>query len=60
MAALAFFSRVSDPRFGGMYLTILNTVTNIGYYWPISACLWLLDILTMKSCTDEKMQVSHA
>ena len=26
----AFFNRVSDPRMGGAYLTLLNTIANMG------------------------------
>ena len=34
VAQMAFFNRVSDPRIGGTYLTMLNTLANLGAQWP--------------------------
>ncbi|KAL1507345.1 hypothetical protein AB1Y20_008191 [Prymnesium parvum] len=34
VAQMAFFNRVSDPRIGGTYMTMLNTVANLGGQWP--------------------------
>ena len=56
IALNAFFARVSDPRFGGVYLTLLNSVNNIGGSWPSTACLWLVEFLTIKSCHDSKVK----
>lgn len=50
VAGQAFFSRISDPRYGGTYLTLLNTVNNLGTRWPVSLALFLMDILTWKKC----------
>lgn len=47
---MAFFSRVSDPSIGGSYMTLLNTLANLGGKWPSSLCLWLLPKLTISSC----------
>lgn len=33
VAQMAFFSRVSDPAIGGTYMTLLNTIANIGGKW---------------------------
>lgn len=33
VAQMAFFSRVSDPIIGGTYMTLLNTIANIGGKW---------------------------
>ena len=30
VAVMAFFARISDPAVGGTYMTLLNTVTNLG------------------------------
>lgn len=51
VALLAFHSRVSDPSIGGTYMTLLNTITNLGGSWPSFVSLWLLDILTFKHCS---------
>ncbi len=36
---MAFFNRVSDPRIGGTYLTMLNTLANLGAQWPGTVAL---------------------
>lgn len=30
VSQMAFFATVSDPKIGGTYMTLLNTVTNLG------------------------------
>ena len=34
VSQMAFFNRVSDPRIGGSYMTLLNTMANLGYQFP--------------------------
>ena len=34
VAQMAFFNRVSDPKIGGTYMTMLNTISNLGGQWP--------------------------
>ena len=48
---MAFFARVSDPSIGGTYMTLLNTVSNLGSKWPNILALWLLPSLTYSRCT---------
>lgn len=33
VAQMALFSRVSDPVIGGTYMTLLNTIANVGSKW---------------------------
>lgn len=33
VAQMAFFSRISDPVIGGTYMTLLNTIANVGAKW---------------------------
>ena len=47
---MSFFARVSDPSIGGTYMTLLNTLANLGSKWPTSTSLSLLDFLTTKKC----------
>lgn len=47
---MTFFSHVADPSIGGTYLTLLNTVANIGRLWPTSVALWMLPKLDMSLC----------
>ncbi len=30
---MAFYARVADPAMGGSYMTLLNTITNLGSMW---------------------------
>lgn len=46
----AFFAKVSDPRVGGTYMTIWNTVDTLGGTWPATLSLWMIDLLTWKEC----------
>ena len=34
VAQMAFFNRVSDPKIGGTYMTMLSTISNLGSQWP--------------------------
>lgn len=68
VAQMAFFAKVSDPAIGGTYMTLLNTLANIGGTWPQALALWFVELLTFKKCSNEKgikcssaaeMEVSH-
>ncbi|XP_061575093.1 acetyl-coenzyme A transporter 1 [Cololabis saira] len=50
VACMAFHAQVSDPLIGGTYMTLLNTVTNLGGNWPSTLALWMVDPLTSKEC----------
>lgn len=51
---MAFFARVSDPAIGGTYMTLLNTVANLGGNWPVTLALWFVDPLTSRECVGAK------
>lgn len=53
VALLAFFSRISDPRLGGTYITFLNTVANLGMSWTSTVALGVIDLLTLKECSTD-------
>ncbi|XP_038209733.1 acetyl-coenzyme A transporter 1 [Zerene cesonia] len=55
VAVMAFFAKVSDPLVGGTYMTLLNTVSNLGTNWPNTLALWAVDRLTYRSCTAESL-----
>jgi len=48
-----FFIRISDPQFGGTYLTLLNTVRNLSWIIPSTVILKMVDILTFKKCSND-------
>ena len=58
VAVWAFLSRISDPRFGGMYVTLFSAMSTMGYRWPISVCLWCMNMLTIRSCVQDELKVS--
>jgi len=43
VSQMAFFARVSDPAMGGTYMTLLNTLANLGGMWPPTAAMFLVD-----------------
>ena len=40
-----FHPLVSDPRYGGTYMTLLNTIANLGGNWPSTLALWFVEDL---------------
>lgn len=47
---MSFNAKISDPLVGGTYLTLLSTIGSLGYVWIKTFFLWLVDIITWKSC----------
>jgi len=50
VAMMSFFARIADPTIGGTYMTLLNTLSNLGYKWPASLVLALVEPLTAREC----------
>ena len=57
---MAFFARISDPAVGGTYMTLLNTLTNLGGNWPATLALWAVDHLTWKRCQFDLKDVKSS
>jgi hypothetical protein len=36
VSQMSFFSKISDKKIGGTYMTFLNTISNMGYYYIYS------------------------
>lgn len=47
---MTFFAKIADPMIGGTYMTLLNTVANLGSKWPTSLALYVLPKLTYSNC----------
>lgn len=47
---MAFYNRVSDPAIGGTYMTMLNTISNLGSAWPATFALYLVGQTTITRC----------
>lgn len=52
VSIMSFFAQISDPTLGGTYMTLLNTICNLGGNWPTTVALWLVDPLTTKVCAN--------
>ncbi|KAK6966236.1 acetyl-coenzyme A transporter 1 [Biomphalaria glabrata] len=52
VAQMAFHAKISDPVIGGTYMTLLNTVANLGGNWPSTLTLWVVDHVTWKTCSS--------
>lgn len=46
----AFHTQIADPLIGGTYMTLLNTVSNLGGTWPRYFVLKLVDYLSVSEC----------
>ena len=46
----SFFTQICDKAVGGTYMTLLNTVSNIGSNWPNTLAFYIVDIFSYKSC----------
>lgn len=44
VSSCAFFNSVADPLMGGSYLTLLNTISNLGRAWSVPLLLYLVDV----------------
>jgi MFS transporter, PAT family, solute carrier family 33 (acetyl-CoA transportor), member 1 len=51
----AFFAKIADPSIGGTYMTLLNTVANLGSKWPNFLALYMLPKLTISQCTIDSV-----
>lgn len=49
---LSFLSKVSDPNYGGVYMTLLGTFANLSTAVTRTGSLWLIDVLTFKQCSN--------
>jgi PAT family acetyl-CoA transporter-like MFS transporter 1 len=50
VAFMSFYSKVSDSAMGGTYMTLLNTVSNLGYKWCETATMFAIDAVSVKQC----------
>lgn len=54
LSTTAFYASISDPQIGGTYMTLLNTVANLGSIGSRTGALWLIDFLTYKRCSVDR------
>lgn len=51
VSQVSFFAKVTDPAMGGTYMTLLNTLANLGQKVPPTATFFLVDYLNCKEET---------
>lgn len=54
VSTMAFFARISDPGMGGTYMTLVNTLSNLGGMWPGTVVLKVMEGI---SCQQESCLV---
>jgi hypothetical protein len=47
----AFHTQIADPVIGGTYMTVLNTICNLGGQWPRLIIFYGVDYFTHATCT---------
>ncbi len=52
VSIMAFFAKVSDPAIGGTYMTLLNTMANLGSILPNQMILFLINQVSWKYCKN--------
>ncbi|CAD5212992.1 unnamed protein product [Bursaphelenchus okinawaensis] len=52
LSLMAFFAQISDPKIGGTYMTLLNTLSNLGGNWPSTFVLSVTDFFNKKNCVS--------
>lgn len=50
---VGFFFRISDPRFGGTYMSLLVTITSVGWSISKTLSLQMVDVLTFGKCSND-------
>lgn len=50
IAQMAFHNKIADPSIGGTYMTLLNTIANLGWMWVAPVALLAMEALEKHSC----------
>jgi len=56
----AFHTQIADPLIGGTYMTLLNTISNLGGTWPKPLILRSVDLLTTAQCQTSSSSSSSS
>ncbi|KAI6234927.1 hypothetical protein M3Y99_00744000 [Aphelenchoides fujianensis] len=52
LSMMAFMAQISDPKIGGTYMTLLNTLNNLGGNWPTTLVFSITDFFNRKNCVS--------
>jgi len=50
IAQMAFHNKIADPTIGGTYMTLLNTIANLGWMWVAPVALMAMEWLEKHQC----------
>lgn len=56
LVLFAFFYQISDPRFGGTYMTLFNTLFLFGWLVPSTLVLKFVDLITDSQCLTKSQK----
>jgi hypothetical protein len=59
LAQISFFTQVADPLVGGTYMTLLNTMSNLGGKWPQYLSFRAIEWLTLRECLPAAGAAAH-
>ncbi|KAL3087794.1 hypothetical protein niasHT_029558 [Heterodera trifolii] len=57
LSMMAFNAQISDPKIGGTYMTLLNTLNNLGGNWPVTLFLSITDFFNRKNCVAKGTKI---
>lgn len=60
IADMSFMAKISDPLIGGTYMTLLNTISNLGGSWVQTFFLWLVDIISYRRCIFDESFLNNS
>lgn len=60
IADMSFFAKISDPLVGGTYMTLLNTISNLGGSWVQTFFLWFVDIISWRRCIFDENSLNNS
>lgn len=55
----AFHTQIADPAIGGTYMTLLNTLSNLGGNWPKIVTFWFIDKFSESICVPNAQITSN-
>jgi PAT family acetyl-CoA transporter-like MFS transporter 1 len=50
IAQMAFHNKIADPAIGGTYMTLLNTIANLGWMWVAPLALLAMEAIETHTC----------
>ena len=52
LSVVSFYAKIADRKIGGTYMTLLNTITNLGTIYPSTFGMYLINLFNVKKCIN--------